>query len=157
MTQYISWLAFFIVSISSYSAYSQQAYLSTINDLKATAPTNSQTSQSIFVGCIDYSVQYIAVPTVDSEQKDKAEFAVALTRKANGDKRTVCFNRSGDWLHIYKNGEQVDRIWYFSERNEEYTFFKNGVLKFSTNDIAEPEGFSELGIEDIVRTKECCG
>jgi hypothetical protein len=33
--------------------------------------------------------------------------------------------------------------------NEYYTLFRNGVLKFSLNSEAEPEGFYDLGIKEI--------
>ena len=106
------------------------------------------------MGCIDYVVTYVAVPTDNHEQKKRAEFAIAEVLKSSGDQQTQCFNADGDWVRIYKNGEQVDRIWYFADTNEEYTLFKTGLLKYFVTDTAEPEGFSELGIERIIKTKQ---
>ncbi|MDN7128767.1 hypothetical protein J6I92_02600 [Pseudidiomarina sp. 1APR75-15] len=155
MAQYKNWLIFLVIGLSSSSVFSQETYIFQHSHAAEEAPeTSNELDADVFVGCIDYTITYLAVPTDNIEQREKAEFAIAELLKSNGAHRTDCFNANGDWLHIYKNGEQVDRIWYFSDTNEEYTFFKNGVLKFFVTDTAEPEGFSELGIEQTVKTKQ---
>jgi hypothetical protein len=155
MKKYIRWLPLLVLSLGSPSSFSQQTYLSQHNQTKKNASQLlSDVNTSVFVGCVDYSIKYSAVPTDNVEQREKAEFAAVETKKSYGDERTVCFNANGDWLHIYRNGELIDRVWYFANSNEEYTFFKTGVLKFFVTDTAEPEGFSELGFEQIERTEQ---
>jgi hypothetical protein len=155
MKQYIKWLPVLMISLGSSTAFSQQTYLSQHNQTKGeSSQLSSDLDAGVFVGCVDYSIRYLAVPTDNVEQREKAEFAATETEKSYGDERTVCFNANGDWLHIYRNGELIDRVWYFADSNEEYTFFKTGVLKFFVTDTAEPEGFSELGFEQIERTEQ---
>jgi len=155
MTQYKKWLIFLVIWLSPSLVFSLETYISQHNRAVEGIPqTSSELDTDVFVGCIDYTVTYLAVPTENVERREKAEFAIAEIQKSNGDERTECFNANGDWLHIYKNGERVDRIWYFADTNEEYTLFKTGVLKFFVTDTAEPESFSELGIEQIVKTKQ---
>lgn len=105
--------------------------------------------QSGFVGCINYKVTYEGVKTTDEEALEKIEFLITDTTENYGTERTRCFNDVGDWLVVYKKAMHVDRVWYFAETNEEYTLFKNGVLKFSINSEAEPEGFYDLGVKKI--------
>jgi hypothetical protein len=105
--------------------------------------------QSGFVGCVDYKVTYKGVETTDEEALEKTEFLVANTTENYGTERTRCFNEVGDWVVTYKKAKHVDKVWYFAETNEEYTLFQNGVLKFSLNSEAEPEGFYDLGIKEI--------
>lgn len=154
MALYKKLLVFLVIFLNSTLVFSQQTYLSQHNHSDDKLPKPSTPSTGVFVGCIDYNITYLAVPTKDAKRKENADFAIAETLKSNGDERTDCFNANGDWVHIYKSGELVDRVWYFADSNEEYTLFKTGVLKFFVTDTAEPEGFSELGIEKIVRTEQ---
>ena len=62
------------------------------------------------MGCIDYAVTYVAVPTDNHEQKKRAEFAIAEVLKSSGDQQTQCFNADGDWVRIYKNASW-DMTW----------------------------------------------
>lgn len=155
MTLYKKSLAFLVVFLNPIIAFSQQTCMSQHNHSgeKAAKPADISDSGA-FVGCIDYDITYLAVPTEDVERKESAEFAVSETLKSNGNQRTDCFNANGDWVHIYGNGELLDKVWYFSDSNEEYTLFKTGTLKFFVTDTAEPDGFSELGIENITRTEQ---
>lgn len=105
-----------------------------------------------FVGCIDYKLRYEGVETKDVEALEKIEFLIADTAENYGIKRTRCYNQSGDWVAIYSDAAHVDKVWYFADINEEYTLFQNGVLKFSINSEAEPEGFYDLGIKEIEYT-----
>lgn len=155
MKQYIKWLPLLAFCLSSSSVFSQQTYLTQHNQAKGeSSQLISDVDAAVFVGCVDYNIRYLAVPTDNIEQREKAEFAATETEKSYGDERTVCFNANGDWVHIHRNGDLIDRVWYFANSNEEYTFFKTGVLKFFVTDTAEPEGFSELAFEQIERTEQ---
>jgi hypothetical protein len=153
--KHIKWLPVLAISLGSASAFSQQTYLSQHKQTKKEpSQLSSDLDAGVFVGCVDYSVKYLALPTDDVEQREKAEFVATEYQKTHGDERTVCFNANGDWLHIYRNAALADRVWYFADSNEEYTFFKTGVLKFFVTDTAEPTGFSELGFAQIERTQQ---
>ena len=120
------------------------------NMVRDTAAVKSGT----FVGCVDYKITYEGLNTENKEQQEKIEFLKKNSSENYGHKRTNCFNEYGDWLHIYRDAKLIDKIWYFAETNEEYTLFKNGVMKFSENSIAEPEGFDDLAIKNLKATEE---
>lgn len=146
-----------LVSLIPLVAFSQQTYQlqhNLIQPKKVLDKTDTGYEGDFFVGCVEYRVSYVVVPTDDSERMSNAQFAATENKKSYGDKRTICYNSLGDWLHIYGNAELVDRIWYFADSNEEYTFFKTGVLKFSINDTPEPEGFTDLEIKEFKKTDE---
>lgn len=145
------------VCLTPLFAYSQQTYQLQHNNIQPKKTINKSTGQqdtNVFVGCIEYSVSYLVVPTEDVERRNKAQFAATENKKSYGDERTICYNANGDWLHIYGNAEIVDRIWYFADSNEEYTFFKTGILKFTLNDTPEPDGLTGLAIKEFTRTDE---
>ena len=152
----VSFLLFLFCNPSS----AQQTYFNQKNSLnqskaeiKDSNPGSSSQANS-FVGCIEYEVVYKGMPTNDKNRKETAEFLVQVTTKNYGVKRTQCFNEHGDRLIIYYGAELVDRVWYFSESNEEYTLFTNGVLKFSVNDRVMPEGSedTEIAMPELRKT-----
>lgn len=155
MNLYKKSLIFLVVFLNPVIAFSQQTYLSQHNQSgEKVSKTPAYADVGAFIGCIDYDITYLAVPTEDTEMKKNAEFAVSEMLKFNGDKRTDCFNANGDWVYIYGNGEWLDKVWYFADSNEEYTLFKTGIMKFFVTDTNEPDGFSELGVDNIARSDQ---
>jgi hypothetical protein len=146
-----------LLFLTTHYAFSKQTYNLQHNQIqpeKTFKQPSVQQDAKVFIGCVEYTVSYVVSPTEDSERRDNAQFAATENKKSYGDKRTICYNANGDWVHIYGNSELVDKIWYFTDTNEEYTFFKTGILKFSLNDIPEPEGFTGLTIKDVIKTSE---
>ena len=140
-------------------ADAQETYLkhqSKLTQGNAGDPTTNTTllKSGIFVGCVDYKITYMGLDTENKEQQENIDFLIKNSSENYGLERTYCFNEYGDWLHIYRDAKQIDKIWYFAETNEEYTLFKNGVMKFSINNEAEPEGFKELSIKNLKVTEE---
>lgn len=148
-------LSILAILIGTNSVLAQQTYNSQHHQI-----TNSEQSlvekviEGVFVGCIDFTVTYSVSQNIQTEKVDDAELIIKETVKGFGDDRTICYNSNGDWLQIYNNGELVDKVWYFSESNEEYTYFRSGVLKFSVNNTPEPEGVGKAKIKNIERTNE---
>lgn len=144
----------FLTPNSAFSKHTYNLQHNQIQPEKTLKQPNVPQDVNVFIGCVKYTVSYVVVPTEDSERRDNAQFAATENKKSYGDKRTTCYNANGDWVNIYGNLELVDKIWYFTDTNEEYTFFKTGILKYSVNDIPEPEGFTKLAIKDVVKTSE---
>jgi hypothetical protein len=148
-----------ILFFFSLSAFAQQSYIKQHSAKGNSKLTNSDkidepTDQKGFIGCVDYKVAYQGVETTDEESLQKIDFLIADTTENYGVERTRCFNELGDWISIYKNAKHVDKVLYFAESNEEYTLFQNGVMKFMVNSDAEPEGFEELGIKEIIFSED---
>lgn len=146
-----------LLLFTPHCAFSKQTYNLQHNQIQPTktfTQSSVQQDAKVFIGCIEYTVSYAVAPTADIELIDKAQFVVTQNNKSYGNKRTICYNANGDWVNIYGNSELVDKIWYFTDTNEEYTFFKTGILKFSLNDTPEPEGFTELAIKDVIKTSD---
>lgn len=146
-----------LLFLTTHCAFSKQTYNLQHNQIqpeKTFKQPSVHKDTNVFIGCVEYTVSYIVAPTEDSERRGNAQFAATENKKSYGDKRTICYNANGDWIHIYGNSELVDKVWYFSNTNEEYTFFKTGILKYSLNDIPEPKGFTELAIKEVIKTSE---
>jgi hypothetical protein len=146
-----------LLFLTPHYAFSKQTYNLQHNQIqpeKIFKQPSVQQDANAFTGCVEYTVSYVVAPTEDIDRRDLAQFAATENKKSYGDKRTICYNTNGDWVHIYGNSELVDKIWYFADTNEEYTFFKTGILKFSLNDIPEPEGLTGLAIKDFIKTSE---
>jgi len=79
MAQYKKWLIFLVICLSSSSVFSQETYISQHNRAVEGIPqTSSELDTDVFVGCIDYTVTYLAVPTENVERREKAEFAMTF-------------------------------------------------------------------------------
>lgn len=107
-----------------------------------------------FVGCVEYSVTYDVLLKEEGEKKTNAEKVAAMNKKLMGDRETVCYNRKGDWVVIHSNAELIDRIWYFTDSNKEYSYFKSGVLKFAKNDVLPSDEAEGQEITRFEKTEE---
>jgi hypothetical protein len=157
--KFISPVSIIVLLLINPFAYAQHTYLKQQSKLTlgnaADLTTNTALLKSgAFVGCVDYKITYTGLYTENKEQQENLDFLIKNSSENYGRERTYCFNEYGDWLHIYSDAKQIDKIWYFAETNEEYTLFKNGVMKFSVNNEAEPKGFEELTIKSLEVTEE---
>jgi len=107
-----------------------------------------------FVGCIEYSVTYDVLIKDEGEKKTNAEKIAAMNKKLMGDRETVCYNRKGDWVVIHSNAELIDRIWYFTDSNKEYSYFKSGVLKVAKNEVLPSDETDGQEITSFEKTEE---
>ncbi|NQZ22038.1 MAG: hypothetical protein HRT53_08275 [Colwellia sp.] len=120
--------------------------------LPKNASSSSEEEATIFSGCIDFKVSHSIRKGESLDDQEKLDLVLDTMLQNYGSSQSLCHSSSGDWVLIFNDSSRLNKIWYFSKSNIEYTFFKSGVLRYEVQDKVVPTGFPDNNLISVEKT-----